>query len=238
MATPKQIEANRRNAQKSTGPKTPEGKAAIRLNALQHGLTARVAVLPFENAEEFAGLCASLESEWQPQTPTERYHLEIMAVSRWKQARAESIQHHICHSLELAPAEFKMVDQLQKQQGRLQRAHDKAQHELHALLKLRRAAETAQDTATAAARQAAFKAEAQAIADREAAILADADRRLHQFSLQLQARDAAGKSKKQTQSADSQPAPPPLRRAWPPAQAGPGTVKRPHRALGTGRAIL
>jgi hypothetical protein len=45
MATRKQRAANRRNAQLSTGPKTPEGKAAVRLNALKHGLTAENAVI-------------------------------------------------------------------------------------------------------------------------------------------------------------------------------------------------
>src|SRR5205807_417954 len=49
MATIKQIEANRRNALKSTGPKTPGGKAAVRLNALRHGLRAHAVVLPGEN---------------------------------------------------------------------------------------------------------------------------------------------------------------------------------------------
>ena len=37
MTSEKKAEANRRNALKSTGPKTPEGKAAVRLNALRHG---------------------------------------------------------------------------------------------------------------------------------------------------------------------------------------------------------
>ena len=45
MTSSAQAEANRRNAQNSTGPKTQEGKAASRLNALKHGLTAKQLVL-------------------------------------------------------------------------------------------------------------------------------------------------------------------------------------------------
>ena len=48
MATDKQIAANRLNAQKSTGPKTPEGRAAVRLNGVEHGLYAETLVLPGE----------------------------------------------------------------------------------------------------------------------------------------------------------------------------------------------
>ena len=49
MISEKQLDANRRNAQLSTGPQTPEGRAAVRHNALTHGLTAQYAVLPQEN---------------------------------------------------------------------------------------------------------------------------------------------------------------------------------------------
>jgi hypothetical protein len=43
--TPAKIEANRKNSLKSTGPKTPQGKAVVRYNALKHGILAREAVI-------------------------------------------------------------------------------------------------------------------------------------------------------------------------------------------------
>ncbi len=54
MATPEQIEANRRNSTRSTGPKSAKGKATARLNSYKHGLTARtiMPVLPQEDAAE------------------------------------------------------------------------------------------------------------------------------------------------------------------------------------------
>src|SRR3981081_1450530 len=95
MATLKQFEANRRNAQKSTGPKTPEGKAAVSMNALRHGLRARTVVLPGENREEFDQLCDDLEVEWHPQSRTEQFYVEQMAVSQWKLTRMEVVETNI-----------------------------------------------------------------------------------------------------------------------------------------------
>ena len=83
MISAKQQEANQRNAQHSTGPKTPEGKEKVRFNALKHGLRARNTILPFENAEEFNQLCAELEDDWQPQGRTEKLHVEQLAVQQW-----------------------------------------------------------------------------------------------------------------------------------------------------------
>src|SRR6266566_4655683 len=89
MATIKQIEANRLNALKSTGPKTPEGKAAVRMNALRHGLRARSVVLPGENSDDFHQLCDDLETEWNPKSRTEPFYVEQMAISQWKLTRIE-----------------------------------------------------------------------------------------------------------------------------------------------------
>jgi hypothetical protein len=100
MATENQITANRENATKSHGPVTEAGKAAVRLNALKHGLRARQVVLPTESQEEFDQLCQDFESEWQPQTPTEQACLEQMVVHQWKLARA---QRHEAWAYSLAP---------------------------------------------------------------------------------------------------------------------------------------
>ena len=50
MTSDKQAQANRRNALRSTGPKTPEGKAAVRHNATKHGLLSQEVLLPGEDA--------------------------------------------------------------------------------------------------------------------------------------------------------------------------------------------
>ena len=54
MTTEAQVLANRSNAQKSTGPRTPEGKAAVAQNAVQHGLLAQEVVIKGEDPQEFA----------------------------------------------------------------------------------------------------------------------------------------------------------------------------------------
>ena len=61
MPTDRQLAANKRNAQKSTGPKTPEGRAAVRLNGVKHGLNAETLVLPGEANSDFDNLLASFE---------------------------------------------------------------------------------------------------------------------------------------------------------------------------------
>jgi len=137
MASIKQVEANRRNSQKSTGPRTPEGKAAVRLNALRHGLCARTAVLPTENAEEFHQLCADLETEWQPQGRTEQYLLEQMAVSQWKAARAGRMELSLYETGNLNEARARLLEHVLKQQTRWERAYFRALRDLQLLQKSR-----------------------------------------------------------------------------------------------------
>jgi hypothetical protein len=92
MATEKQIQANRRNAQKSTGPKTPEGRAAVRLNGVKHGLTASALTLPDESAAEFEALLDSMQAEHQPTTPTEVALVRRIAMATWRLTRLYHIE--------------------------------------------------------------------------------------------------------------------------------------------------
>jgi hypothetical protein len=133
MAAINQIEANRRNALKSTGPKTPEGKAAVRMNSLRHGLRARTVVLPGENRDEFNQLCDDLEREWEPQSRTAQFYLEQMAVSQWKLTRMEVAEAGIFKESLSAKTQLPLLDRLWQAQGRLERSYARAQRELERL---------------------------------------------------------------------------------------------------------
>ena len=67
-ASEARIRANRENAKRSTGPKTPEGKARVRCNALKHGLTGRGVALPAEDQAEITRRFVDLQEELRPKT--------------------------------------------------------------------------------------------------------------------------------------------------------------------------
>jgi hypothetical protein len=92
MATQAQIIANRLNAQKSTGPSTPEGKALASKNSLKHGLSARCDVVITESQEEYDIHRDSLLSELSPQTPMESMLADRIVSLSWRLKRADLIQ--------------------------------------------------------------------------------------------------------------------------------------------------
>jgi len=75
VATTAQIEANRRNCQKSTGPRTARGKSRARGNAVTHGLTARtiMPVLPQEDPKELEAKTQQAITAWKPRDAKERH---------------------------------------------------------------------------------------------------------------------------------------------------------------------
>ena len=92
MATAAQITANQMNAAKSTGPKTPEGKAAAARNSTKHGLSGAFTVLSHEDQDEFDILVACLRDEFAPANEHENFLVEQMAQSRWRLARARRLE--------------------------------------------------------------------------------------------------------------------------------------------------
>ena len=72
MTSLRQIEANRRNALKSTGPTTPEGKERSRCNAVRHGLTAETVIAVLESSEDYETFEATVISDYAAETAVER----------------------------------------------------------------------------------------------------------------------------------------------------------------------
>ena len=72
MATDAQIQANRENAKKSTGPRTPEGKARVSKNALKHGLLAQDSVIPGEDPAEFDRHLTTYQDTYFPRNCVEK----------------------------------------------------------------------------------------------------------------------------------------------------------------------
>jgi hypothetical protein len=87
MASKKQVAANKANAKKSTGPKTPEGKAKSSKNALKHGVLSEMTVSEKEDEGIFNALLSKLILEHQPETETELVLVERLAGLIWRERR-------------------------------------------------------------------------------------------------------------------------------------------------------
>src|SRR5579863_1719777 len=83
MSTPKQIAANRKNSQKSTGPRSAQGKAASRANSLKTGLYARSQVIAGEDPAELRALADQYFLRWEPATPEESFLVATLVDSDW-----------------------------------------------------------------------------------------------------------------------------------------------------------
>src|SRR5215213_3742668 len=92
MTSDKKTQANRRNALKSTGPKTPEGKDAVRLNALRHGILSREILLPGEDEEALRELGEHLRAELQPVGELENLLGDRIIASYWRLRRVGRIE--------------------------------------------------------------------------------------------------------------------------------------------------
>ena len=88
MSSRSQIEANRRNACKSTGPTTEEGKRRSRCNAVRHGLTAETVIGALEDAEDYKAFEAAIIADYDAQSAVERELVLRLASLLWRLRRA------------------------------------------------------------------------------------------------------------------------------------------------------
>jgi hypothetical protein len=92
MTSLRQIESNRRNAQKSTGPITDEGKHRSRRNAVRHGLTAETVIKLIEDPEDYHAFEMSVTADYEPNSAVERELVLQLASLLWRLRRATSIE--------------------------------------------------------------------------------------------------------------------------------------------------
>jgi len=92
MTSLEQIEANRRNACKSTGPITEEGKQRSRCNAVRHGLTAETVIGALEDAEDYKAFEAAIIADYDAQSAVERELVLRLASLLWRLRRATTME--------------------------------------------------------------------------------------------------------------------------------------------------
>ena len=92
MSTPAQIEANRANAQFSTGPRTEEGKAKVAHNAVKTALTGATVLLPTDDAALYEQHVANVFAAWTPETHREKLLVQSIADSEWRLQRIPALE--------------------------------------------------------------------------------------------------------------------------------------------------
>ena len=92
MSSFRQIAANRRNARKSTGPTSEDGKRRSRCNAVRHGLTAETVIGVLEDAEDYQAFEAAIMGDYNAQSAVERELVLRLASLLWRLRRATTIE--------------------------------------------------------------------------------------------------------------------------------------------------
>ena len=85
-------EINKANAQHSTGPKTPEGKQRSSLNALRHGFTGQIVVMPTEDLQAYQFHLKSFTDEYRPEGATEAHLTQALADTSWRLNRVAALE--------------------------------------------------------------------------------------------------------------------------------------------------
>ena len=133
MATEKQIAANRRNAQKSTGPRTAAGKAVSRRNALLHGLYSRTVFTPEDGREPVDQFVAAVLQVQRPRCQRTRNLLEQFAVAERQLARLAQIEMSVLDQPEPQLRQLNLLNRIARRRASLDRLSAKLINELEQL---------------------------------------------------------------------------------------------------------
>jgi hypothetical protein len=95
MSTPHRVEINRANSQHSTGPKTEAGKQRSSLNALRHGLTGQIVVMPTEDLQAYQSHLRSFTDEYHPKGATEANLVQALADASWRLNRVAALETNV-----------------------------------------------------------------------------------------------------------------------------------------------
>jgi hypothetical protein len=140
MATQKQLLANRLNAQKSTGPRSVEGKARASMNALKTGIDARSQTIPGEPISQLEELTDDYYERFCPTTPEQRMLVDTLVDCEWFLRRFRRVEGQMWENpiFEITPAKAFREDsdhfaRLQRRIDSTQRNYRNALHELERL---------------------------------------------------------------------------------------------------------
>jgi hypothetical protein len=146
VTSQRQIDANRRNARKSTGPRTPEGKAVVAQNAVRHGLLSAKLLIDGEEEAELFGLAERLRAEYRPEGEFEELLVEDIVATSWRLRRVPHFEAALLRknndiaAMDLTSVEQKfelyaqgIMGNLSRYEAQLERRRYTAWHELKRL---------------------------------------------------------------------------------------------------------
>ncbi len=158
--------ANRANAQFSTGPTSPAGRAKVSLNALKTGLTGRTILLPSDDADQYESLLLDFQKQFHPVGAVETHHVQALVDIAWRLDRIPALESALvalgrrelaeAHPQEAAERDALEIEigvrarcdksfrNFQLQEHRLVRRREKEMAELARLQQTRQANETAE----------------------------------------------------------------------------------------------
>ncbi len=151
MSTPNRTFINQANAQHSTGPKSAEGKKTSSMNALRHGLTGQIIVMPTEDLAAYQRHLNSFTEECNPKGPIEAHLVQALADTSWRLNRVAALETNLLNlaavgegiedALAIAASlesQSKALSNLSMHSQRLSRQFERTVDKLNELQKTRR----------------------------------------------------------------------------------------------------